>query len=68
MVVRHNTLYIENIQKFHIILLAMDLDFINGLKVDELEEYLCERALKVSGRKDELVARVFCASGPISVR
>ena len=40
----------------------MDLEYISGLKVDELKEFLRARGLKVSGKKDELVARVFCAS------
>ena len=40
----------------------MDLDYIKTLKVDELKSYLRLRGLKVGGRKDELVARVFCAS------
>ena len=32
---------------------------ISKLKIDELKNYLRLRALKVSGTKDELVARVF---------
>ena len=39
----------------------MDLDRISGLKVEELKNFLRLRGLKVSGRKDELVARVFVA-------
>ena len=31
------------------------------MKVDELKTYLRQRGLKVTGRKEELVACVFCA-------
>ena len=43
------------------ILLKMDFDLISHMNVDELKKYLRLRALKVSGRKEELVARVFYA-------
>ena len=39
----------------------MDYDMISRMNVDELKKYLRLRALKVSGRKEELVARVFAA-------
>ena len=39
----------------------MDYDFIESLKVEELKNFLKLRGLKVSGRKKELIARVFCA-------
>ena len=39
----------------------MDLDRISGLKVEQLKNFLRLRGLKVSGRKEELVARVFVA-------
>ena len=39
----------------------MDYDMISRMNVDELKKYLRLRALKVSGRKEELVARVFSA-------
>ena len=39
----------------------MDLDRISGLKVEELKNFLRLRGLKVSRRKEELVARVFVA-------
>ena len=31
------------------------------MKVEELKNYLKQRGLKITGRKVELVARVFCA-------
>ena len=40
----------------------MDFELVNKMKVEELETYLRLRGLKVSGRKVELVARVFAAS------
>ena len=40
----------------------MDYEFISSMKVEELKDYLKLRGLKVSGRKVELVARVFSAS------
>ena len=39
----------------------MDVDLIKGMKVKDLKTYLQLRGLKVSGRKEELVARVFAA-------
>ncbi len=39
----------------------MDLDMISTMKVDELKNFLRLRGLIVSGRKQELVARVFVA-------
>ena len=39
----------------------MDLDRLRGMKVDELKSFLRLRGLKVTGIKDELVARVFVA-------
>ena len=39
----------------------MEFDMINEMKVDELKKYLRLRGLKISGRKVELVARVFSA-------
>ena len=40
----------------------MDYDLISSMKVEELKDFLKLRGLKVSGRKVELVARVFAAS------
>ena len=40
----------------------MDIDFISTMKVEELKDYLKKRGLKITGRKVELVARVFYAS------
>ena len=37
----------------------MEFDMINEMKVDELKKYLRLRGLEISGRKVELVARVF---------
>ena len=39
----------------------MDFDLIKATKVKELKIYLQMPGLKVSGRKEELVARVFAA-------
>ena len=39
----------------------MDLDMLSKMKVDELKNFLRLRGLKVSGRKEELVARAFVA-------
>ena len=39
----------------------MDYDVISGMNVEELKRYLRLRALRVTGRKQELVARVFSA-------
>jgi len=39
----------------------MDFDFISKMKVEDLKSYLRARGLKISGRKAELVARVFAA-------
>ena len=40
----------------------MELDLISKMKVDELKNFLRLRGLKVSGRKADLVARVFVAA------
>ena len=40
----------------------MDYDLISSMKVEELKDFLKLHGLKVSGRKVELVARVFAAS------
>ena len=40
----------------------MEYDLIDKMKCDELKQYLRLRGLKVTGRKQELVARVFSAS------
>ena len=40
----------------------MDYDLISSMKVEELKNYLKLWGLKVSGRKVELIARVFAAS------
>ena len=40
----------------------MNYDLISSLRVEELKTYLKERGLKTSGRRVELVARVFAAS------
>ena len=40
----------------------MDYDLISKISLEELKNYLRIRGLKVSGRKNELVARVFAAS------
>ena len=39
----------------------MDFEMVSKMKVDELKKYLRLRGLKLSGRKPELVARVFSA-------
>ena len=39
----------------------MDYNMISGMNVEELKRYLRLRALRVTGRKQELVARVFTA-------
>ena len=39
----------------------MDLDMISAMKVEELKNFLRLRGLKLSGRKQELAARVFVA-------
>ena len=39
----------------------MDYDYISSMKVKELKTYLKQRGLKITGRKVELVAQVFCA-------
>ena len=39
----------------------MELTRISGMKVDESKQFLRLRGLKISGRKEELVARVFVA-------
>ena len=39
----------------------MDYDMISSLKVEELKKLLRERGLKITGRRVELVARVFAA-------
>ena len=40
----------------------MDYDLISSMRGEELKNFLKLRGLKVSGRKVELVARVFAAS------
>ena len=40
----------------------MDYDMISRVNEEELKKYLKLRALRVSGRKQELVARVFAAA------
>eukprot|EP00795_Rhopilema_esculentum_P006578 gene6578-12114_t len=40
----------------------MDFDMVAKMKVEELKSYLRPRGLKVSGRKEEQVARVFAAA------
>ena len=40
---------------------SMDFDTISKLKVQELKTFLRLRGLNVSGRKEELIARVFVA-------
>ena len=40
----------------------MDFEMVQKMKVDELKMFLRLRDLKVSGKKAELVARVFAAS------
>ena len=39
----------------------MDFSIISSLKVEELKVFLKARGLTISGRKEELVSRVFCA-------
>ena len=39
----------------------MDMKILSGMNVDELKDFLRLRGLKVTGRKEELVARVFVA-------
>ncbi len=39
----------------------MDIQLLSSMKVEELKAYLRLRGLKVSGRKEELVARAFVA-------
>ena len=43
-------------------LLRMEFDLVSGMRVEELKSYLRLRGLKLSGRKAEIVARVFAAS------
>lgn len=40
----------------------MDFDSFDGMKVDELKNYLKLRGLKVSGKKTIIVARAFAAN------
>ena len=40
----------------------MDSDLISKMSLEQLKNYLRIRGLKVNGRKDELVVRVFAAS------
>ena len=40
----------------------MDFDMVNGMKVEELKDFLRLPGLKINGKKAELVARVFAAS------
>ena len=44
-----------------IILLKMDYDLVAKMHVNELNNYLNVRGLKISGNKNELVARVISA-------
>ena len=53
--------YSSKIYTIHFIS-TMDYDLISSMKVEELKYFLKLRGLKVSGRKVELVARVFAAS------
>ena len=39
----------------------MDYDLVAKMHVNEMKNYLKVRGLKISGNKNELVARVFCA-------
>ena len=39
----------------------MDFEYFKKLKVEDLKSYLRLRGLKVSGRRDELIARCFAA-------
>ncbi len=39
----------------------MDIDMVAKMKVDELKAFLRLRGLKTSGKKQELIARVFVA-------
>ena len=39
----------------------MDFEMVQRMNVDELKKFLRLRGMKVSGKKAELVARVFCA-------
>ena len=40
---------------------AIDFELLSAMKVEELKAFLRLRGLKVTGRKEELVARVFVA-------
>ena len=37
----------------------MEFDMVSKMKVDDLKKFFCLRSLKVSGKKAELVTRVF---------
>ena len=52
---------ISIILKNFIILLKIDYDLVAKMHVNELKNYLKVRGLKISGNKNELVARVFSA-------
>ena len=40
----------------------MDYDLVSKMRVEELKNFLRQRGLRITGRKEELVARVFAAA------